>query len=537
MSILRGSLLRHWPLVPIVVAGALLRFWSPGRIAIWRDEAQYVAVASLPGYRAITSFLYDNESHPPLYYLIGHALKRVLGDVDLAMSLFALGASIGAIVVVYVIAVAAYSRLAGIIAALGLALSVPIALYSVQLRPYAFVALLFLVSHAALWRYWVRGNPAVLAVWVITTAATLHTHYMSVLMVMAEVSIVFWLLLHRVRPVRGLRPLVVAGALAGLLALPLLTLLPHQAATTSYPALRPLEVDGPPRLFLAIGLGFPFELVLPLLLATAIVIAALLRRRWASQLVLDSRLLLIAPLPIFLLLATAATYRSQFLTPHVLMGAAPLGPLLFAGVIVTMHRASSRWGTAIWFEGGVLLLALSALLAEGYSKTTIDLVAAGIAAESDPSDLIFVSPGVAGTSFNRYFHLPNSQVNYPHAGRLVIYPFGRDVERVSSEASLRMGLDSIHAAWAAGRRVWLVGDIRWVRSDQPAPDDLPSDRFGGIGQADRARVNRFDRYLRWLYGPPLRQVGAVHFGSGPEAFAGWLFGGRPTLDTAMAGVR
>ncbi|HEU5049116.1 MAG TPA: glycosyltransferase family 39 protein [Gemmatimonadales bacterium] len=519
-----SALRAHWPLALILLAGGFLRWMSPGRIALWRDEAQYVAVANLPGFAAITSFLYHNESHPPLYYYLGHVAGRLFGDVEGPMGALSLAASVGAIIAAYLIASAAFSRVAGVIAALGVGLSVPLALYSVQLRPYALLALLLLVAQAALWRFWQRGERRWLAVWGLTTVAALYTHYLTVLVVAAQGIAALWLLARGVRPAGGGTRALLAGCGAIVaLALPLLLLLPHQAATTSYPALRPLQLDGPPRLLLGIALGFPFELVLPLVLAAALAIGALGRRRWARELVLDPRLLLIAPFPLFLLLATAATYRSQFLTPHVLLGAAPLGPILFGAVVTALHRSGARWKAAIWFESGVALLALSALLAVGYSKTTMDAVARGIMAEASPSDLVFVSPGVAGTSFNRYFHGSNSQFNYPYAGRLVRYPFGRDVERVSSEAAFRMALDSIHSAWSAGRRVWLVGDIRWIRSDQPAPDALPAESFGGIGQADRARVNRFERYLRWLYGPPVRQVGAVQFGSGPEAFAGWLF--------------
>lgn len=38
-----------------IVVGGILRVWSPGRIGLWRDEVQFVNIASLPGYRDILS--------------------------------------------------------------------------------------------------------------------------------------------------------------------------------------------------------------------------------------------------------------------------------------------------------------------------------------------------------------------------------------------------------------------------------------------------------------------------------------------------
>jgi hypothetical protein len=532
VTVLPGGLRRHWPLVPLLAAGALLRWHSAGRIALWRDEAQYVAIASLPSVEAIFSFLYRHESHPPLYYVAGHAGRALVGSVDGSMGVLSFLASSGAIVLVYAIAAAVFSRGAAVIAAAGTALSVPLLLYSVQLRPYALLSLLLLASHAALWRYWTARSSRWLAVWAVASAAALYTHYLSVLVMAGQLLVVGWLQWRGpALDGRDLRRLAGYGLALFAACLPAFWLLAHQATETAYPALRPLRLEGPPLLLLGLSMSFPFEVFLPILIGLAVLAGLAGGRR--PGVIVDARALLAAPAPLFLLLALLATYRSQFLTPHVLLVIVPFSMLLFGGHVASQFAAGRRWRAAAWFEGGLCLALLSCFGAVGYSKTTVDLVAASVAAEARPSDLLLLAPGVVGVSFNRYFRGANSQINYPYAGRLELYPFDHDFDHVVDPTAFAGVLDSVHAAHAAGRRVWFVADGRWLRPDQPAPTTIPRDSFGGIGQADRARANRLDRYLRWMYGKPVVEFALGRGGPGPEHFAAWLFE-RP--DSAASGT-
>ena len=519
-----AELAAYWPLGLILVAGGLLRWLSAGRIALWRDEAQYVAVAGLPDLGAITRFLYENESHPPFFYYLGRVAQALFGEVEAPMSAFSLACSIASIIIVYHVAGSAFSRGAGLLAAAGTGLSIPLTVYSVQLRPYAFLSVLFLISHAALWRFWTGRSRVALLTWAGSGVLALYTHYVSVLVLAGQALVIGWLLWRSPLGRQEMRALLGVVLLAVLLSLPAVWLLGHQAETTSYPGLRPLQILGPPRLLLAMSLNFPFELALPLLVAAAMLIRAFLRRSDGSTHLLDApRAILILPMPLFLALATLATYRSQFLTPHVVLSTVPLGAVMVGWWIASLHAGGSRWGFGVWLEIMVAFCVLSGISALGYTKTTIDLVAAGVSAEAEESDLLFLSPGVVGASFNRYYNRANSQFNYPYPHRLVLYPFAHDFDRVSSPAALRVALDSIEGAYRAGRRTWLIADVRWLRADYPAPQVLSRDSFGGIGQADRARANLFDRHVRKLYGDPVLQLGATEQGSGPEAFAAWLF--------------
>ena len=109
------------------------------------------------------------------------------------------------------------------------------------------------------------------------------------------------------------------------------------------------------------------------------------------------------------------------------------------------------------------------------------------------------------------------------AGGLVHNPFDGDFDKLADPVRFRRALDSLYLARQSGRRVWLISDARWIRPYVSAPDELSRDSLGGLGQADRARANRFYRYLRWLYGPPVLTYATTTTGPGPEHAAAWLF--------------
>jgi hypothetical protein len=508
-------------------AGGALRLLSPSRLALWRDEAQYTAVASLPDPAAILAFLYRHESHPPLFYLLGHAAYRVFGSVEAPMEVLVLLASVSAIPLVYHAAASASSRVAGCIAAVATAFSVPLMLTSVQLRPYSLLTALLLVSCYGLWRFIAAGQRGVLVAWAAATTAALYTHYMAILVVATQAVLVWWYFLRDRRMwMESQRPLVVGASAVALAWIPGAIMFAHQLKTAGYPVHRPIVWNGPWTALLRLMLDFPFELLLPALLSAAGAIA-LLRGSGASGERGRAQIIMGGMLPVFLVLAAIASYRSAFLVPQVLIAMAPFGFIHFGSKVASLLENARTWQALVWLEGGVALACLSFLFSFGFSDTTADIVARGIAAEANDDDLIVLSPGAAGVSFNRTFDGPNSQINFPYSTAITLYPFDHDFVAIASPEALREVRDSMRSAFEAGRRVWFVSDWGWINDYAPAPEFLKRDSVGGIGQADRARANLLFRQLRWLYGAPALRLGAAEAGRGPEHLAAWLFESRP----------
>ena len=515
-------------LVPAIVIGTVLRLLSPTRLALWRDEAQYVAIAEFAEPTAILEFLYRHESHPPLFYLLGHYLGAVGGGVERAIGALSLGASVLAIVAAYWLAASAFSRLAGIIAAMGTAMSVPLVMHSVQLRPYALLALLFVASTAGLWRFLSTGSRASLAVWLIASLLGLYTHYATLLLLAAQGAFVAWSMIRssgesfwRWRDLIG-----ATGALA-LLWSPGALWLSHQSRVAGYPARHPIEWDGPPRVLLSMMLDYPLELLLPMVLVLSFaarqVSAYVSRGRQPIRPAVPARGLLFAVVPGFMVIAMLGNYRSALLTPHVLLVVVPLAMVMIGGRFAGLIEGSRRWRAAVLLEGVLVCAVMSALLHVGFAETMAPEVAAIINAEGDASDLVVLSPGVMGASFNLLYAGSQSQIDFPFEGRVDVYPFDNDFEKLADPGRWERALDSIYAAYSGGRRVWFVSDSRWINSYVGAPRVLSPDSLRGIGQADRARANGFYRYLRWLYGPPVAEYGTSASGSGPESMAAWLF--------------
>ncbi len=492
--------------IAILAVATLLRWLSPGRIALWRDEGQFLAIASLPDVRSIVAFLYHHESHPPLYYLLGRGAMALFGSIEEPMAAASLFASLIAVAVVCIVGAKALSPTAGLIAGAAMALSMPLTILTVQLRPYGLLSLAILVSHSALWAFWSGRGDRWLNVWFCSTLVIPYLHHVSVLVLGGQAILVASVQLRGMpldaeRWSRFLR----RAALLAVLSIPAAYLLASQSVTAAYPSPKPFAMLRPFTALAATALSLPLEVLLPLMIAFAWLTRSLVHSK-AVAAFSGARSLLTAPFPVFLLLATLASYRSHFLAPHLLLTMAPLGMLLTGSWIANHAAEGHRWRAAVWGEGVLVGAALGFLFSAGFAKTNTDLVARSVATAARPDDLIVLVPGAAGASFNRFFHGSNSRIDYPMAGRTLLYQFDRDFSRVADPKALQAARDSVHAAFVGDRRVWLVTLSRWLSDRVPTPEILSADSFGGLGQADRSRANRLDRYLKWLYGAPVLVV-------------------------------
>lgn len=462
----------------------------------------------------------------------------MFGDVERAIGVLSLLASLLAVVAAYWLAASAFSNLAGSLAASGTAVSVPLVLHSVQHRPYALLALLFVVSTAGLWQYVSAGSRRGLGIWATSSLAALYTHHIAVLVMVAQGLYMAWCVISNRNDVPwSRRELAVSTGIVALLWLPGAMWLIHQSRVAGYPAMHPVKWDGPPRLLIIMMLDYPLELLMPIVLAVAAVLHRLLGRLRHGRPPLDgpalARGLLFVVAPGFLLLAMLGNYRSALLTPHVVLAVAPLGMVMLGGRIAELMQSGRRVGAALLLEGAIVAATLGAVFHIGFTETTAPEVAAIIDAEGGAGDLVVLSPGVMGASLNRLSSGVRSQIDFPFEGRIRVYPFDNDFDNLADPERWERALDSIYNAFSAQRRVWLVSDARWISSYVQTPAILSPDSLRGVGQADRVRANGFYRYLHSLYGPPVAEYGTSARGRGPELMAAWLFapadewGGEP----------
>ncbi len=204
--------------VTVVAASVVLRFWT--RSDLWLDEALTVNIARLPLHQ-LPSFL-RRDGAPPLYYVLLHFWIGWFGTSDIAVR--SLSGVIG--VITMPLAWLAGKRFGGRTvawAALLLVASSPFAIrYSTESRMYSLVILLTVLGFLALDRSLRRPGPGNLVAVAAVTSLLLYSHYWSIYLIGTVVLWLAW------QAWRGGRPRIRAGARASLVAVALgcLTFLP-----------------------------------------------------------------------------------------------------------------------------------------------------------------------------------------------------------------------------------------------------------------------------------------------------------------------
>jgi mannosyltransferase len=173
-------------LAAIFVAGVVLRLYDLGSESIWYDELWAVRIARMEPLEVVRASLGDNN--PPLYYLGLHYWMLLAGDSELAIRLPSAIAGALAVPLIYGIGRLLFSRTAGLIAALILALSAYQVRYAQEARGYALLVFLGLASFYFLLRLLDDGKRSRLMMsgYVASTSLLMYTHVYGILLVMAQ---------------------------------------------------------------------------------------------------------------------------------------------------------------------------------------------------------------------------------------------------------------------------------------------------------------------------------------------------------------
>jgi mannosyltransferase len=213
--------------VAAIVAGVVLRFWSPS--ALWLDETISVNIARLPITRIPGALSHDGS--PPLYYVLLHYWMAWFGRSDFAVRALSGVISVGTLPLFWL----AGRRLGGRTVAwvtFSLALSSPFAIsYATTTRMYSLMILLSLLGYVALSAAWEDPTPRRLLGLTAVTAALLYTHYWGIYLILVAAG---WLVWRVHRTGRG-RPVLRAMAAGGAVWLPWLPIFAYQTVHTGTP--------------------------------------------------------------------------------------------------------------------------------------------------------------------------------------------------------------------------------------------------------------------------------------------------------------
>jgi 4-amino-4-deoxy-L-arabinose transferase-like glycosyltransferase len=544
-----------------------LRWESAVRSGMWRDEALFLAIVRDLSPPDMLRFLRHDESHPPLFYLLMRAWLALFGPTDaaaLALPVLLGGAAVPA---AYAAASRAFGRTAGAVAALLVAVNPLLTGQAGSARPYSLLPLLVFLSVHLLWHALTesgtgggRADARRWGAYAAVTALALYTHNWA--WVAWATSAVGVGLVLAAGWVGGVRRRRVAqgwlGAQAAVFALyaPWLPTLLYQARHAGHSlADRPV---GP-----AATAGFLTDMVsrawgVPsgLLLAAGLTFVglaawAVVRRVAGFCSAPPERAAVVlhavtgfgaAALPFCLTpwvnLINARCYTAVVPSLLLLAAAAVAAPAAAA----LQRRTDARAGVLVT----VLLAAgLTAGAAHGlyrvrhFGRSNAREIAAAVAQNARPGDLVVVAPEWIASSFNRYFRPSNEQIDFPEMGREQYMRFSDVAARTGDPATLRRAAERIDQARRAGARVWLVTLPRVVRYDVSLGDPLPA----GVSPTDYAGVGFFRSeqlaaHLVRRYGPP---AAAVEQEDGErryqERIEAYLFAPGPASPPPPAGDR
>ncbi len=455
--------------------------------AMWRDEAAAVNLATLPALRDVYR-LFPHEAFPLAVPLSIRLYAGVAGEGDAALR--GLGMAIGlALAGALWVSARAAGRTLPLLSLALLGGNAPFVVFGDSLRGYGLGSLCIVLGFAALARLLAPRSPAVaaaanrqgqsgpadLATWR-PAAAALIALVGGVQCLLGNAALVAALCVAAAGAALagGRRRVALAAMGCGLVAA--LSLLPYAAPLRAAASWNVVVVYHAgmwliARVLLA-ALG-PVAWVWLVLIALATAGTAWeLARGWRRPVAggdggLADGVRLFAVLTIALGIAAqlwfldflAYTPRAWYDLPLLALVACAL-EVLVAGIDRARFGLCARWVRLAL----ALLLAAAVLPSElprlRMRMTNADLVAGRLAAEAAAGDLVVVSPWYYGVSFQRYYHGPAVWVTLPDIPDHRIHRYDLLKVRLASPRPIDDVLASVRRTLAAGRRVWLVGQLR-----------------------------------------------------------------------------
>ena len=210
-------------LILILVIAAALRLWGLGAKSLWLDEIMTVEKASM-SYAGMIDEIRGHDAHPPLFQTIEWLFLRV-GRSDAWARLPSALAGIAGVWLASLIARRLFSRRAGTVAAILMALSYFHIYYSQEARLYALITTLFLAQTYVLLVLIGKRGSAGWGGWAgygLLALASLYTYVLSILFIGALGALYLWLTWRR-QP--QFAPLIVVHVIVAMLFLPWLPVL------------------------------------------------------------------------------------------------------------------------------------------------------------------------------------------------------------------------------------------------------------------------------------------------------------------------
>jgi len=537
------------------VVAVVIRIKTAFAGGIWADEGFFLLIARSSSFREMVDFLHFHESHPPLFYTIVRLWTFFFGTTETVVRLLCAALSAAIIPAVYLAGRTFFSHRSALLATVLAVFSPALTEHSTQIRPYGLMTLLVLASCSAMLLAVERQRRADWAIYIVATLLLLYTHNWAWHVIIGQHCALIALGFGR-RPAE-FRRLATAWLYSWLLIaggfLPWSPALLYQMRNAGHAAVSITGVVNAIEL-LAFGIFsslqtlFLGRIVHPTVveltgaaaaIACASVSAWILRDRrpLATTDTLDgeasARVAPRARFTALLVIVSGAVISAILLSPlsNQLL-ARCISTLIPLVALVVGYWVDLQWtraraphpkpvlaAAAMAFVLTAGVVNLQGIIDEPRSNARE--VASVIRSNILPSDLLVVVPEWFAASFNRYFPQSIEQVDFPYASRGGLTDFSEVWERISDSQRLARMQSRLANASAAGRRVWLVSEVRYLRGvtadgvrqaeirKDPAPyailrtSQIMATLEGLYGQPDSARIAYrpalYDNLRAYLY--------------------------------------
>lgn len=466
--------------------------------ALWRDEANSVFIATLPTIADLWQLL-EYDSFPILHFLAIRVWAMIAGSEDGALRGFGFLVGTGLLGIIWFQARTVGVR-APLVALLLIAMNPVFILATDSLRANGLAAIATLLAFAFTWRTVNNPKTANLCWTTVAVLCCVQSLYQGAFIVLALAC--------------GALPAAfrVGGAKrAALVSLPfsvaVISLLPYlEKIGRAWSWGEAAMVPAGNRVLLP---GFLDAVTAPVAWFGLMWVAAAAfgyygALRWLRQtsvetphkepglLVYCAGILIAAAAALTFFMTKLVGFNPQFwhFVPFLVPMVAALEPLI--GMALHAGRRHSMLAIATVLIGAAILAPSIRLVSE--RMTGIDLVAAAIAREALPQDLVVVTPWYFGVSFSRYYGGKTAWMTFPSLQDNSVHRYDLLKARMGSPDAVARDVERIAATLKAGGRIFLAGSV-FSEVPEKLPPPLPLPPHPVTGWSSSPYVDQWEKML------------------------------------------
>jgi hypothetical protein len=205
--------------------------------------------------------------------------------------------------------------------------------------------------------------------------------------------------------------------------------------------------------------------------------------------------------------ATALSFRGNLIIHRCVLMLTPC-MLLALGFGIELTAASRRSIVPATLTAGIVAISgiqVGDLLSQVRSNARE--VAAAVAAQVRPTDLLVIAPEWLASSFNFYFKPDTPQISFPHQGREGAIRWDDLAARTADPQSYEQTKSRLSAARRARQRVWLVTEMDELQRSQDARIPVQDEALATVPRNDwqavaTVRLAQILVQLEAAYGTP-----------------------------------